>query len=445
MLSMQDNETLTRVGPGTPMGEFMRKFWIPACRSDELSADADPLRIMLLGEKLLGFRDTSGRAGIMDHRCPHRGASLFYGRNEDGGIRCVYHGWKYGVDGTCLDMPNLPEDKQFRSKVRAKAYPVQERNGVVWVYMGAEAQKLPPLPEIEVLMLPADQVTIRCVQRQCNWLQSLEGEIDSSHFSFLHLGKVGEGDVDAATMHRFAVSNRAPDYRVKETDWGTMYCTYRSGDPGTMYYRVAHYVYPFFTLYPDGTFEDHIVAQAWVPMDDTHTMVFNFQYKGRTEALRTDKRGDYLPGFEGVPALLPNTTDWYGRWRLEANASNDFMIDRDAQRNRSFTGILGVHVQDQAIIESMGEIVDRSFEHLAYSDRMVMATRRTLLNAVRALKEREEVPRVRDEPGLCRQLRSGAFIADETLDWLDAYVQQCGRVADPAGIFRVPASPASGG
>jgi phenylpropionate dioxygenase-like ring-hydroxylating dioxygenase large terminal subunit len=195
MTSQTENELLTRIGPGTPMGALMRQYWLPACLSSELKADGDPLRLMLLGEKLIAFRDSADRIGVLDHRCPHRCASLFFGRNEEGGLRCVYHGWKFDTAGNCLDMPNLPDDQDFRHKVKAKSYQVSERGGVVYVYMG-EREVAPPMPAIEATLCPAAEVTISCVMRECNWLQALEGDIDTSHFSFLHTGKVEFADID---------------------------------------------------------------------------------------------------------------------------------------------------------------------------------------------------------------------------------------------------------
>ena len=201
MLSMEHNDILTRVGPGTPTGELMREYWIPACLPEELKPDAPPTRLKLLGEKLIAFRDSEGRIGILDHRCPHRCASMFFGRNEESGLRCAYHGWKFDVEGNCLDQPNLPEDQRFTDRVKAKAYKVAEKGGLVWVYMG-KRQVPPPLPALEVLSLPADERIVMCHMRDCNWLQSLEGDIDTSHFGFLHAGAVQPDDVDPNTMHR---------------------------------------------------------------------------------------------------------------------------------------------------------------------------------------------------------------------------------------------------
>src|SRR5690242_6730767 len=177
MLTREENDNLCRVGPGTLMGTLMREYWVPAALSSELpTPDSDPLRMMLLGEKLIAFRDTNGKVGIIQNNCPHRGASLFFGRNEEAGIRCVYHGWKFDVDGNCVDMPNEPAESDFRTKVRATAYPTQERGGIVWAYMGSRATP-PPLPEWLPNLEPDCQVWVRL--QQSNWLQALEGDIDT--------------------------------------------------------------------------------------------------------------------------------------------------------------------------------------------------------------------------------------------------------------------------
>ena len=231
MTSPTENELLTSVGPGTPMGNLMRQYWLPACLSSELIADGDPLRLMLLGEKLIAFRDSAGRVGVLDHRCPHRCASLFYGRNEDGGLRCVYHGWKFDAAGNCLEMPNLPADQDFRHKVQGKGLRGGERGGLVYVYMGERAVA-PPLPALEAMLCPPEETDLSCRQRECNWPQALEGDIDTSHFSFLHIGKIEAEQIDPDHMDRFQIIDRAPDYRVSATDWGTMYTAYRPAQPG---------------------------------------------------------------------------------------------------------------------------------------------------------------------------------------------------------------------
>jgi phthalate 4,5-dioxygenase len=430
MTTQSENDLLTRVGPGTAMGSLMRQFWLPACLSSELQADSDPVRIMLLGEKLIAFRDSSGRVGVMDHRCPHRCASLFFGRNEDGGIRCVYHGWKFDTAGNCLDMPNIPPAQDFRHKVKAKAYTATERNGLVWVYMGERAAA-PPLPALEVMLLPPEEIEINCKMRECNWLQALEGDIDTSHFSFLHTGKVQLEHIDPDHLERYQVIDRAPEYHVANTDWGTMYTAHRPGDPGQTYYRFAHFALPCWTLFPNGPLEDNIIAQGWVPMDDTHTMTYYLSWNRRTPALGLRRDGEPLPYLDRATATLPNATDWFGRWRPAANQSNDYLIDRDAQRTFSYSGIAEVFTQDSAVTESMGAITDRTLEHLAPSDRMITVTRRRLMDAARALRDHGTVPPLVDNPALATVARSGDFFAPSTRPWREAYHNVLDRALHP--------------
>src|SRR4051794_5707773 len=186
MLSKEDNEIITRVGPGTPMGSLMREYWIPALASTELpSTDCAPMRLVLLGEELIAFRDSAGRVGLIGNHCPHRGASLFFGRNEEGGLRCVYHGWKFDVSGACVDMPNEPPESNFKEKIQHISYPCQERNGVVWAYMGP-TRPVPALPGFEWNTVPAGHSYVSKRVAENNWLQALEGGIDTSHANFLH-------------------------------------------------------------------------------------------------------------------------------------------------------------------------------------------------------------------------------------------------------------------
>ena len=431
MTTQAENELLTRVGPGTPMGNLMRQYWLPACLSSELKADGDPLRLMLLGERLIAFRDSSGQIGVLDHRCPHRCASLFFGRNEEGGLRCVYHGWKFDTAGNCLEMPNLPDDEVFRHRVKAKAYKVVERGGLVYVYMG-ERETAPPLPALEAMLCPPDEMDLYCVQRECNWLQALEGDIDTSHFSFLHTGKVVVEDIDPNHMERFQLTDRAPRYHVKSTDWGAMYTAYRPAEPGYLYHRFAHFAFPFWTLFPNGPLLDNIITQGWVPMDDTHTLAFTFSWKRRTQPLGVTKTGEPLPLLNRTTQTLPNTADWFGRWRPVANSGNDYLIDRESQRTISFTGIASVFGQDSAVTVSMGEISDRTLEHLAPSDRMIIMTRHRLLDALEALRDKGTVPPLVDDPEISGSARSGDLFAPVGQPWLEAYEQTLAHAVHPA-------------
>jgi phthalate 4,5-dioxygenase oxygenase subunit len=352
MTTKSENETLTRVGAGTPMGDLMRQYWPPAAKSDELIADGDPLRLMLLGEKLIAFRDSSGRVGVMDHRCPHRCASLFFGRNEENGIRCVYHGWKFDVDGNCLDMANVPPHQDFKHKVKAKAYKAAERNGLVWVFMG-DQDAVPHLPDIEATLVPEAEMGIVFNQRECNWLQAIEGELDTSHIGFLLYASVGKENFGNQGIRKYSVANRAPEYVSRETDWGFMYAAHRPGDDANTYWRVAQFLMPFWSLPPINQLEINFLARAWVPIDGEHTMIVLLMMKG-TEPTKREALTRNVPGSGLFPQLKPNSTDWHGRWRTVAGRGNDYLIDRAVQRSESFTGIDGITMQDHAITESMG-------------------------------------------------------------------------------------------
>jgi phenylpropionate dioxygenase-like ring-hydroxylating dioxygenase large terminal subunit len=415
MLTRSDNEAITRVGPGTLMGNLMREYWLPALLSSELpSPDSDPVRVLLLGEKLIAFRDTSGAIGLLDQHCPHRGASLFFGRNEECGLRCVYHGWKFDGAGQCVDMPNEPAESDFRTKVKATAYPTRERNGVVWAYLGPRAEP-PPLPSLEGNMLPDGEWSAIAVQRECNYLQALEGDIDTSHFSFLHAGSLKAESQPEGTFSYYMLSDRAPRYSLLDTEYGTMYGAYRDTDDGRRYWRIAQFLFPFYTMPPQGVLGHKITVRAWVPMDDEHTMFF--MMGPRLRRIATAPPGTPSP----LGRFLPTTPDWYGRFRLSANNTNDYQIDRAKQHRNTepedFTGITGIHLQDQAITESMGDIYDRTKEHLGSSDTMVIRVRRRLLAAAQALADAGEAPPAVDTPEAYGARAGGVFLPRDA-DWL---------------------------
>jgi phenylpropionate dioxygenase-like ring-hydroxylating dioxygenase large terminal subunit len=434
MAAGKDGIELTRVGPGTVMGDLMRCYWIPALMSSELKRDAAPTRLLLLGEQLIAFRDSSGRVGVMDHRCPHRGASLFLGRNEQDGIRCIYHGWKFDAAGTCLDMPSTPPPG-FKEKVKAKAYRVTERAGVVWVYMGAQ-KETPPLPGFEILDLPDDEINVSFIQRDCNYLQALEGEIDTAHFGFLHAGHVDVDDVAENEPLRHTVTNRAPRYHLADTPWGTQYAGYRPAGPNSTYWRFGNFLFPFWSQAPNGEFGSHMHARGWVPLDDGHTMFVFLWWKRAVTAMSLPqpayKDGTPIGGTGRGNRFLPDTTDWLGRFRLDANRDNDWKIDRAAQQNNTiYSGIDGIHLQDQAITESMGPIVDHTLEHLAPSDQMITRTRRRLLMAARALRTKGTMPPGVRDPEVYRSARSGYFVSDGERPWQEVYATTLANAVHP--------------
>jgi phenylpropionate dioxygenase-like ring-hydroxylating dioxygenase large terminal subunit len=432
MLSKTDNEIVSRVGPGTMMGNLLRQYWVPAMLSRELpSPDSDPVRVLLLGEKLIAFRDTHGQIGLIQNHCPHRGASLFFGRNEEAGLRCVYHGWKFDVHGHCTDMPNEPTESDFKSRVKAVAYPTLERGGIVWAYLGPR-QTPPPLPDLEANMLPEGVGEVDAVQRRCNWLQALEGDIDTAHLGFLHMGLADANGMTPGTFGYYTIKDRAPRYAVVDTPGGSMYGAYRPAEPGITYWRIAHFLLPCHVLIPTGALGRQVLLRSWVPMDDEHVMFFNIGAPGTTRSM----------DFSQVP---PNTAGWYGRFRVDWDDTNDWGLDRQKQRTRqSYTGLPNVHIEDQAITESMGTLLDRGQEHLGSSDAMIIRTRRRLLAAVTALAEHGTLPPGVDDPTVFR-VRAGSIFLPEGDDWIEATAHLREAFADHPDLDPNPRLPLSAG
>ena len=327
MLSAQDNDALCRVGPGTPMGTLMRSYWIPAIRSDELPApDCPPVRIKLLGEELIGFRTTSGQVGLIPNACPHRGASIFFGRNEEEGLRCVYHGWKFDVTGACVDMPSEPSESNFKNKVRTRAYPTHERNGVIWAYMGARDEP-PPLPDVEANILNTEAEKIRVMHRPCNWMQGIEGEMDTIHAAFLHWGFDEPGEPGSFSYYHFT-NRRDAHFTARETEYGAAYGCYREAEADTYYWRIGQVLFPFFALQAQSPMVSEIKMNAYVPMDDDHTLQWEIFVSVPENDRRRDMRFPLNRGTEPMESsmgvvYIPQTTDWYGRFNVDQNAGND--------------------------------------------------------------------------------------------------------------------------
>lgn len=417
-----DNELLTRIGPGTAMGALLRRYWIPVVQAHELEAGARVKRVKLLGERLVAFRAGNGAAGLAAEYCPHRLASLYFGRVEEAGIRCVYHGWAFALDGQCTDMPS--QEKPFCASIRHTAYPCAERGGVVWAYLGEERPP-PPLPELEWTLLPAGNVFASKRVQECNWMQALEGGIDSSHIGFLHAPLRADDADTARELDRasFGVGaavqtgDRAPHFEVVDTDYGVLIGARRTWQDGRHYWRVSQFLMPFYTM-PPTDIEAKIVQQhIWVPMDDEH--VVNWMVTWHPERALT--REELVPHVEGKGAhvieFLPPTSEPYGDIRTAANRSNDYGMDWELHRSRMFCGIPGFGVQDQAIQENQGPtpIVDRSLEHLGPSDGGILRVRRRLLDAARAL--REDKPARREDPAsFC--VRSAAVVLAPGEDWV---------------------------
>ena len=392
MLSAENNEIITRVGAGTPMGEVMRRYWIPVLLDWELpTPDCDPVRLKVLGEQLVAFRDTSGRIGILANACPHRRVSLYFGRNEDNGLRCVYHGWKYDVTGQCVDMPSEPAESNFKDKVRTLAYPTVEAGNVIWAYLGPK-DRVPPPPNFEWTRVPDTHRGVSKVLQESNWMQALEGGIDTSHSSFLH-------NNDLSDASRLRSRSTAPIVEVEPTAYGYTYSSQRilSEEEGK-YVRTYHYVMPFHQLRGNqvttsGSYNmPKVAGHCWVPIDDENTMVFNWTYTWGDEPLSEAQRA-----LRGSGNEMHVDIDASNGFRSYRNRDNDWMIDRQMQRTQNFTGIVGVNTQDRALQVTMGTIADRSLEKLGTTDRAIIVARKLLLQAARTVEDGGDPPGSHDE------------------------------------------------
>ncbi len=423
MLSKEDNELLTRVGPATLMGSLLRRYWQPVLYSDELpERDGSPVRVRLLGEDLIAFRDTGGKVGLVSLHCPHRGASLFYGRNEGHGLRCVYHGWKFDVEGRCVDMPNETGDGSDTQRTRKIGYPCREFGGAIWAYMGPGDP--PDIPELEWAQLPASHKFTTKRFHECNWAQGLEGDLDSSHVGLLHsnlnkdvpsfsAGWRPGGSYDTVGHHR------SPRVETQETAFGLWVAARRPSKDGFYYWRATALVFPFYAIIPpSGDSPLHI--NIWQPMDDEHTLVWSIEYHGGRPLTEEERArlGSGRYAHYGAVDILPPNSEPGGRWRSKANRANDFLIDREMQRTTNFTGLRGFWCQDRAVVESMGPISDRTREHLGPSDLGVARFRRLILHAARALKDGGKLP-----PGLhpnSQRVRAVAALVSENASWVEA-------------------------
>jgi phthalate 4,5-dioxygenase oxygenase subunit len=385
MLSREENELLCRVGPDAPMGRMLRRYWIPALRSSDLVADGAPRRVRVLGEDLVAFRDSAGRAGLLDEHCPHRGASLVLARNEACGLRCLYHGWKIDVHGRVEETPPEPDELHFKDRVRAIAYPVYEAGGFVWAYLGPPGTE-PPRCELEFTTLPESSVLIMTAREECNFIQCIEGVIDSAHSNYLHSKAIKPATGMATTVFANSVldldrpsNDGAPVIEAEDTDYGFRYAAIRipTHDADRQrYVRVTLFAAPFhaFIPAPDGWG----FMQMFVPIDDEHTL-FHFVRYRFDGPIDEDARARHLAWSGTQPGI-----DIDAEYRKTRTRANTWQQDRAAmRRGESFSGITGVNNEDFAVQESMGPLYDRTKEHLGTSDVAVIRMRRLMLDAVR--------------------------------------------------------------
>lgn len=405
MLSKEDNEALTRVGAGTFAGDYMRRFWIPALLSAEIAeSDGRPVRVRLLCEDLMAFRDTKGRVGLLEEACPHRQASLALGVNEDGGIRCLYHGWKFGVDGQCQETPVEPAGSKLCDRVRAIAYPVREAGGVIWAYMGPADQE-PLFPEYEFLtMAPENSVPFKTLE-DCNYAQALEGTIDSAHAGVLHRESPWSGE--AKYPHE---RDLTPKLEVEYTKYGLRYGAVRQTDGGDAHVRVTQVMMPFFTLIPPdghGVRAHRRMANAFVPRDDTSTWHIQWFFDTSTPvdvAYRIEEGGHWVDE----------------NYRKKLNIDNWYEQDAEMMKTENLSGIRGILTQDHAVSETQGRILDRTREHLGTSDVAVVAWRRQMLRASKKLQSDGEAPAAVNLDVPWGKLEAATTLFPKDSSWKDA-------------------------
>lgn len=406
MLTAQENATLTQTGPDTPMGQLMRRYWQPALLSRELEPDGAPKRIKLLGEDFLAFRDTDGRVGIVEPRCSHRGANLFFGRNEACGLRCAYHGWKFDTSGNCVEMPTAPPAvaENILSKAAIRALQVREWGDCIWAYMGdGEA---PALPHMGFAMAPASHRFVSKKLQQCNWAQAAEGGIDTAHFSYLHAGvrdgervglnvihnmapPEGENEPPNIASFRWMIEDSSPRFTIQEHAAGFVIGAARRADEEQTYWRMTQFLMPNHSYAPGNFPGFNQLANTWVPIDDESCWIFCYAWN--PDRPISDRERERFAAGSGIFAAVDD------KYVPVRRRENDYLIDREDQKNRNYIGIEGISEQDQAIADSQGLIADRTRELLGQTDLAIVRFRQLLLGACAGLPE-GAIPRGADAP-----------------------------------------------
>lgn len=429
MLTNEDFNLITHVGPGTPMGEMLRRYWVPAMLADELAApDGTPKAIRLLSEDLVAFRDTSGRVGIMDLHCPHRLSSLALGRNEEGGLRCLYHGWKIDVEGRILETPCELPTSRLKDRITHKAYPVREAADLIFVYMGPP-ELVPELPDFNWMRIPGTHRSVAKMREKCNFIQAMEGIFDSYHTNFLHSGfEVLHWTPEqiAAVQNRPSRTTAAHVY-TEATDYGYHYAAVRDADrDGTHldYVRVTEFVAPFYCMNPPDMGQSS-KPFIFVPIDDYNTMLYEVR-TGEHDGMPIDHEAHLRQSTMRLGEDLDET------YRSKRNETNNYGQNRDymrrgihpganaslAELRMSYSGIdAGIQHQDMAMIETMGTISDRSKEHLGASDLGIIHWRKQLINAVRAFIDGDDPPALGPQSVAYADVRSVSALMPKGADW----------------------------
>jgi phenylpropionate dioxygenase-like ring-hydroxylating dioxygenase large terminal subunit len=381
---------------------------------------------------------------------------MFFGRNEEEGLRCVYHGWKFDVHGNCVDMPSEPAESNFKNKVHARAYPTYERGGIIWAYMGPR-EVPPPLPHLEANILNTDPEQISVLHRKCNWMQGLEGELDTIHAAFLHWGADRPEDQAPKSFLYYHFKNRAnARFVAKDTDFGAAYGCYRPAEEDTFYWRIGYVFFPFYAMQAQGEMGPDCKMNAYVPLDDEHTLQWEIFIRtegegrpqrkvpiNRTSEPQSTGRG----GGSAGGMYLPQGTGWLDRFNLEQSLENDYFVDREAQSTwKSYSGIPGIRQQDMAVTETMGPIYNRSNEHLGTSDSLIIRTRRNWIKKALAFRDQGVLPPGVDNPEMYR-IRSGEIILPRNVDWWEGstslrekFTAEADRLLAEAAPVEVPVS-----
>jgi phenylpropionate dioxygenase-like ring-hydroxylating dioxygenase large terminal subunit len=408
MTTRKQNETLTRTGPGTPMGTLFRRYWIPALLAEELpEPDCEQVQVRILSEPLLAFRDSQGRVGLIDEFCAHRRVSLWYGRVEQDGIRCAYHGWKYDVTGRCIEVPS--ESDAFCRDVKLKSYPCVERGGVIWTYMGPPELQPPP-PDFEWMVVPDSHRYVSKRWQESNYLQAMEGGIDGAHVSWLHSGALVHEPMRAGSKGAEYQRDNRPKIHVMDTPTGVLIGARRNAEADQAYWRVTQWLMPWYSMIPP--YGDHALhGHAWVPIDDENCFAWTMTHHP-TRPLSQEEHAAMQDG-EGIYAkLIPGT------WRPVQNRQNRYLMDRAAQRSgRYYSGVPGIAMQDASLQESAGPIVDRSEEYLASTDMGIVKTRNRLLKAAKDLAEGIDPPAL--DPA-AQRVRSASFVKPAAMPFREA-------------------------
>jgi phthalate 4,5-dioxygenase oxygenase subunit len=415
MLTREQNELLCRVEGDAPMGGIMRRHWLPVCLSEEVAEpDGAPVKARLVGVDLVVFRDSKGRLGVLDERCPHRNASLVFGRNEDCGLRCLYHGWKFDVEGNILEMACEPDGAALRGALKQRAYPVREAGGFVWAWLGPKDQVRDFEPPAWAPK-PGIRYAIVKMHAACNWAQVLEGSIDSAHSSSLHSTNMPAADVDRAKATEAAwprpSNDKAPRMQFEATPYGFRYAALRKPirNPEThQYVRTTLFIAPFTVLIPPN--DRYNLAQMLVPIDDVNTLFYWIAWHpDPRKGISQDEWRRFCAAEVGV--------DLDENFRKKRTLENRYLQDREAMKRGDFTGIAGIPTQDMAMWESMGPIVDRSLDHPGASDLAVVQFRRMMVAAAKKYRDTGAVIGAGENRVPHVTLASFEGVVPKTVDW----------------------------